>query len=485
LPDAWRGLGHALHSQDRAAEAEGCFRRALEIQPNHSQALLELGQVLLQLWRPAEAEPLLRRAIELQPDFAQAYSSLGSCLAEQGLLQQAEACYRRAIALAPDYAASYSNLGSLLMDFGHLAQAQQALTRAIELDPAAAAPLANALLYLPYRRDDAHFQQLDTLYAQRQTLTRQDRILLNFAMGRAMEQSGEYPRAFAAFAEGNRLCHETRPYDQAGHARLVDSSRAFYSAQLFDACSAAQTSLADLPDARVPVFIVGMPRAGSTLIEQILASHPALHGAGELPLIAGMVEQAQQLLRAQPQPQQALGALRQLGRDYLEQLWQRAPQATHISDKMPENYLHLGLIRLMLPQARIIHALRDPMDTCFSCYALLFKYRHEFSYDMTTLGNYFLAYQTLMRHWHQTLPKGWIVDAHYEDTVADPERQARRLLAHLDLPWDDACLNFHESRRTVQTASVAQVRQPIYSTSIARWRHFEAYLEPLRQIIQA
>jgi hypothetical protein len=246
-------------------------------------------------------------------------------------------------------------------------------------------------------------------------------------------------------------------------------------------------ALADaLPEAeyaRVPIFIVGMPRSGTTLIEQILASHPSVYGAGELPLMASLARKADQLLHAEPSPERALAALRQLGRDYLDQVWRLAPLASHISDKMPENFYFLALIHLMLPQAKIIHAMRAPLDTCFSCFSIFFRYGHEFSYDQQTLGRFYLGYEKLMRHWHQVLPAGRIVDVVYEDMVADHEREARRLLDALGLPWHAACLDFHTTERTVHTASVLQVRQPIYSSSVARWRRFAPYLAPLRAII--
>jgi hypothetical protein len=224
-----------------------------------------------------------------------------------------------------------------------------------------------------------------------------------------------------------------------------------------------------------------MPRSGTTLIEQILASHPAIFGAGELSKLGELARQAKRV-----SPDLAtLSALRKLGQEYLAHVWKAAPNARYFIDKMPGNYKHLGLIHLMLPNVKIIHSLRDAMDTCFSCYAMLFASSgHEYSYDLEMLGRRYMRYRKLMQHWHDVLPSGQILDVRYEDNVADPEREARRMLDFLGLPWNPACLRFHETQRTVKTASVAQVRKPIYSSSVARWKHFDKHLEPLLEIIR-
>jgi hypothetical protein len=228
-----------------------------------------------------------------------------------------------------------------------------------------------------------------------------------------------------------------------------------------------------------------MLRSGTTLIEQILASHPDIHGAGELTTLDGLAKKAKLLSLDILDWKEALIALRKLGQEYLDQVWKLAPDARYITDKMPGNYGHLGLIHLMLPNAKIIHAVRDPMDTCFSCYSIRFTLGHEYSYDLGTLGRQYQRYSKLMKHWHNVLPAGRILDVRYEDNISDPEREARRILEYLGLPWDPVCLKFYESGRAVRTASVAQVRKPIYSSSVARWKRFENHLEPLLEAIRA
>jgi hypothetical protein len=231
-----------------------------------------------------------------------------------------------------------------------------------------------------------------------------------------------------------------------------------------------------------------MPRSGTTLLEQILASHPAVHGAGELPDLNQVIMDAPvRVGRRFPDfvPDLQTDDFRRMGEAYAERVWRLVPGAQRITDKMPANFFYIGMIHLMLPQAKIIHAMRDPMDSCFSNYARLFNDTMEFAYDLGTLGRYYVRYVTLMRHWHAVLPAGSILDLRYEDLVADPAGQTRRLLDYLGLPWDANCLAFHQNKRHVKTASVAQVRKPIYQTSVARWWHFESHLQPLLKIVQA
>ena len=243
-------------------------------------------------------------------------------------------------------------------------------------------------------------------------------------------------------------------------------------------------------DERTPIFVLGMPRSGTTLIEQILASHPAVHGAGELGDLNEVIMAAPgaatgspftDLLRAL-----SMDDIEVLAREYLDRVWQHAPDSRCITDKMPANFFFGGMIYLMFPHARIIHSMRDPMDSCFSCYAKLFNETMSFAYDLETIGRFYARYIRLMRHWHEVLPAGIILDVSYEDVVEDTAKEARRMLEYIGLPWDDACLEFYKSEREVKTASVAQVRQPIYTSSLARWKRFgETHLAPLLAMVEA
>jgi len=232
----------------------------------------------------------------------------------------------------------------------------------------------------------------------------------------------------------------------------------------------------------VPIFVLGMPRSGTTLTEQIIASHPDVYGAGELPDLLRIAHR-----KTDPKTTSFPDNLRYLdrstltawGTEYIGGLIQRAPQAKHITDKMPANFLAVPLIHLMLPNAKIIHVNRNPVDTCLSCFMRLFRRKQEHTYDLAELGRYYVDYSRLMDHWRNILPAGSFLDINYEDIVADQEGQARRLLDYCGLEWNEACLDFHKTKRQVRTASVTQVRQPIYTTSVERWRPYEKFLGPL------
>ncbi len=477
--DVHYNLGIILRDMGRLNEAETSYRHAIEVRPDYADAHNNLGVTLHDLGRLTEAEASYRRAIEIKPDYAEAHNNLGNTLLDLSRLDEAEASYRRAIEIKPNLAEVHSNLGSALMALGKMGDAEKSLDKAIELAPGEARPLSTALLYIQYRQEDPRFNQLEAVYARRESLPLEDRIKLNFAMGKAMESIGQYDRSFSAYEEGNRLHYQGHPFDEASEERFLENTCSFFTSDLFKECATLAKTLPPIQDERVPIFIVGMLRSGSTLIEQILSSHPAIFGAGEHSTFKETL-----LLRDSIKGEDDLLTLRKLGQVYLERAWKLAPEARYITDKLPANYCHLGLIHLMLPNAKIIHSMRDPMDTCFSCYALRFTRGHEYSYDLGTLGRQYLRYRKLIQHWHNVLPPGRILDVRYEDNVVNPEHEARRLLDYLGLPWDPACLKFHENSRAVHTASVTQVRLPIYSSSVARWKHFEKHLAPLLETIK-
>jgi len=479
--EAHYDLGIALLVLGRPGEAEASYRQAIQIRPDYAEAHNNLGVMLYDLGRLDEAMASYQRAIESKPDYAEAFNNLGNALLDLSRFNEAELAYRQAIKINPLLPETHSNLGSALMALGKMSEAERSLGKAIELAPGQAKPLSTALLYIPYRLDDPRFSQLEAVYAQRESLTADERIKLNFAMGKAMENIGQYDRAFGAYEEGNRLHFQLHPFDETEDERNLENTCSLFTPELFRECAALESSLPPDNDERVPIFIVGMLRSGTTLIEQILASHPSVFGAGELPTLKEVLGQRNPGQSANAQ--QALTAMRKLGQKYLDRVWKLSPDTRYITDKLPGNYSHLGLIRLMLPNAKIIHAIRDPVDTCFSCYALRFTHGHDYSYELGALARQFLRYKKLMQHWHAVLPPGLILDVRYEDNIAHPEREARRMLDYLRLPWDPACLNFHEKQRAIHTASVTQVRTPLYTSSVARWKHFEKHLEPLLELL--
>ena len=482
-PDVHYNHGLLLQEFKRYKEALACFDKAISLAPDFPEARNSRGFVLQRLKHFQEALESHERAIALKPDYADAHCQKGMAQQELGLPDQARASFDLAIKLDPNFAAAYTSRARLFMEQGMMSAAEQDLDTAIKVDPDYLSSYAALASLKKYTEDDPRFEQLTSFYARRTELPRNDQIELNFAMGRTWENQKKFDEAFSAYAEGNELHWLDHPYDEKAAIETMEWITSAFDSNFFEKFSEVSASLPPVSDERTPIFIVGMPRSGTTLIEQILASHPALFGAGELNNIDRIIMKNQMVRHNNSDWAIALKNFRNMGQQYLDEVWKHAPDASYITDKMPDNFRYLGMIHLMLPNAKFIHAMRDPMDSCFSCFSLNFSGNLDFTYDLGVLGRYYQRYIKLMEHWHKVLPAGRILDVRYEDTVADIETQARRILDYLELPWDPACLKFYETQRPVTTASVTQVRQPIYSSSVARWKRFEKHLGPLLEEI--
>jgi len=483
IAEAHNLLGVVLREQSRLEEALACYLQALAVRPEYAEAHNNIGNVLRQLARYAEAEAAYSHALELQPDYAEAHYNLGNVYKDQSLFSEAEASYRQALALKPDYAEAQNNLGNALKGQSRLEQAAAAYDAAIALRPDFIEPHYALSLLKTYRDEDPHRRMLNELEPRLATLSVEAQVRYWFTVGKVCEDVGDYDASFSAYRQGNALQRALLHWDDAAQDALFERMTAFFTPAFF------ATHAKPHREGKAPIFIVGMPRSGTSLLEQILASYPGIHGAGEMPDLSEVIVAAMPDADYAKFPEALAGFaaadFRRMGEQYTERLWRHAPEALRITDKMPANFFYVGLIHLMLPQAKIIHAMRDPMDSCFSCYSRLFNESNlSFTYDLGTLGRYYARYIRLMRHWHAVLPPGTILDMPYESMVGDTETQARRLLSYLDLPWDARCLAFHENQRRVKTASVAQVRKPIYRTSLARWQRFASHLEPLQDLVQ-
>ena len=480
---AYNNLGNALNELKRYDEALSCFNKAASLAPNYADAYYNTALLLQHLKRSEEAIEYYRQTIALQPDHAEAYFNLGVVYQRLENYDEALSCFDQAIVLKPGIVDAYVSKGNLLVELGRTSDAEDVFATALKFDETA--PLLGLLSLKRCQRGDPLFDRLAVHYDSRESLSAEKRANLCFAMGSALEHIGEYDKSFAAYQEGNRLYFQDNPYDEFEDINYVEHTRGFFSEEMFAKYSAFAATLPAVSDQQVPIFIVGMPRSGTTLIEQILASHPSLYGAGELTTLSDLVDKVELLPPGAPNWESSVLALRELGRAYLERVSRLAPGARYITDKMPHNFKHLGLIPLMLPNAKIIHSMRDAMDNCFSCYAMRFKEGHAYSYDLQALGRHYQRYRKLMAHWRSIFPAGRMLEIRYEDNVADLEREARRLLDYLGLPWDPACLKFYQNKRPVSTASLTQVRQPIYSSSVARWKHYEKHLAPLIDIVES
>ncbi len=470
--EAHSNLGIIRQAQGKLPEAVACYERALALQPDYVDARNNLGTALLEQDRIDEAVAQYERVLNLKPDYATAHNNLGNALMRQDRMEEAQAHYERALALQPDYANAHNNLGNVLKDWGQFHDAMAHYERAIAIRPDYAEAHLNRSELKRFQPGEADLAALEALAAS-DTLSANQALYVHFALAKALEDVGEYERAFEHLRQGNALKRAQIDYQEKTALELFERIAKVFDRKLLDRFQGAGDPLS------VPVFVVGMPRSGSTLIEQILASHPQIHGAGELTTLekmeAGYPEGILQADRF---------TFEQLAERYLASLPKVSDGKLRIVDKLPGNFLRVGLIHLMLPNARIIHTMRDPIDTCVSCYSKLFSKHLYFTYDLAELGRYYRGYTELMAHWRSVLPPGVMLDVCYEDVVEDLEGQARRLIEYCGLPWDDRCLSFHKSDRPVKTASAVQVRQPLYRGSLQRWRRYEAGLGPLIETLK-
>ena len=480
-----RNLGEMCRRLGRLEQAIRCGMAAGKLAPKDLDAHYNLGLAYTDAKDYAKAIERYRKALRINAAHGLSWNNLGSALEQQGDKSAALAAYEKAIAINSRHAEAQNNAGAIYSEQGKLDAAHACFEAAVLANPDFVEAHYNLSSLKKYTRDDPHLAMLEGVHSRRQGLSDHARVRYDFALGKALDDIGEYDRAFAAYDEGNRLQHAILPLDEPAADRRLEDIMAVFDQPFF---AARQSWREPQGDCRTPIFIVGMPRSGTTLLEQILCSHASVHGAGELTDLNEMVLAATGSSRAVPftGKVQTLSEsdLRRIGQDYLARVWKLSPDSAYITDKMPANFFYLGLIHLALPHAKIIHAMRDPMDSCFSCFTKLFNDTMDFAYDQGSLGRYYVRYMRLMLHWHKVLPPGTILDLSYEEMVADTEGQARKVLAFVGLPWDENCLKFHENTRLVRTASVAQVRQPIYNTSVARWKLFSRHLRPLLALVR-
>jgi tetratricopeptide (TPR) repeat protein len=509
--EALNYLGIALKNQGKLDEAVACYRRALELKPDFAEAHFNLGNGVREQGKLEEAVACYRRALQRKPDYAAAYNNLGAAWNDQGNLEQSLACYRRALELTPDDASVHFNLGNVLREQGRPDETAACYRRALELKPDYAEAHGNlgsfleeigdfqgaedsfrAALRHNSRLAFAHYKLAkllggklppQDLAAQRRLLeetglTDAQRLLLHFGLAQALDARGEYAEAAEHLDRANALQlshwrHCGQQYDPDGHELLITGIIGVSTPDFF-----ARVRGFGL-QSELPVFVVGLPRSGTTLVEQILASHSQVFGAGEIKLVratraalggqdAGFIEGLRRLSR------QTAG---RLASRHLEKLRALSPAASRIVDKSPDNYVHLGLLASLFPAAKFIHCRRDLRDVAVSCWMTHFR-DIPWANDRQHMASRFHQYQRVMEHWRKVLPAP-LLEVDYEETVADLESAARRLVAWCGLAWEPGCLEFYRAKRPVRTVSAVQVRQPVFGTSVGRWTHYEQALAPL------
>ncbi|MDE2184562.1 MAG: sulfotransferase [Alphaproteobacteria bacterium] len=473
------GRGSALLALGRSDEALAAFAKALALKPQLVEAVVNTGNIHLADGRGEEALAWFQRSARMRPNFPPALEGTGRAQLAIGRPADALVTFEQLLARDLGSAAAWSGKGNALEQLGRIVEARGAYERAASLSPNSPAyhyPLATIARF---EEGDSRLVPLERLAERIESFPSAERIPLHFALAKAYDDLNRPALAFEHMQDGNRLRRASSRYDEAFEIGLMRAMADAFTAELMEA-KAGTGHLGE-----EPVFVVGMPRSGTTLVEQILASHPQAFGAGEpmhLHRLIGMGHAGDNFpagIVSVPNEQ-----LRSLGALYTARLAAQAPGATRIVDKLPANFRLVGLIRLSLPKARIIHVRRDPMDTCLSCYAGLFAQNLDFSYDLGELGRYYRAYEALMAHWRKVLPQDAMLEVSYESMVEDFETWARRIVAYCGLPWDARCLAFHQTQRIVHTASASQVHQPLYRRAVGRAKAYEPWLGALREALR-
>ena len=473
-------LANLLQELGRLPEALSQYREALRLDPAHLSARYNLGKALQRLGEFEPAVECFEALCSLAPRDAGAWAALGLARQDAGRSEEALATWRRVLELDPGHAEALCGIGTLHLERGAFEEAEAAFRAALRSDPDFSPAFVNLVQTRRIGDSDAGLMERMRRRLERGGLDDDAAADVHFALAKAREDLGDYEGAFTHYREGNR-----RRRRHVRFRREAPGERAAAFADAFDVEFFAKSAGRGDPSPR-PVFIVGMPRSGTSLVEQILASHPDCFGAGELPHLGALARSIPARTGDTSAYPDCLDALEDaefaaLGRAYLDALPAEADGAARVTDKMPANYLHLGLVAAILPRARVIRCRRDAMDVCFSIYAQHFTHRdaYPYAFDLEDIASEYLACERLMAHWTCVLPLA-IHELRYERLVDDPEGEIAGLLAFCGLGFDERCLRFHETERRVNTASNWQVRQPLYRGSLARWRRFEAHLAPLR-----
>lgn len=472
--DAECNMGLALLGLEKYNDALRHFDKALQLKSQYAEAYYGISKVYLNFQHFIESEQYIRKAITLKPKQAEFYQLLAEIYHEQGKNAQALMYLEHALSIDSTLTNLHISKGKMLMEMGEASKAEIQFANALE-DPNIETRLHALYSLVQLRKTEPqnkHLQALSSIANRIQDVSDNKQEYVYFALGKCYDDLGEYEKAFMYFSKGCNLKRKKITYNIAEQAHLTNQIIKHFTKDTLEYLRtfANQSSL--------PIFIVGMPRSGTTLVEQIISSHAKVHGAGELKYLVNLIQQTKINY-----PENILNLTAAncnvITENYLSYLTFFSNDAAHVVDKMPNNFLVLGIIHALFPQAKIIHVKRNPIDTLLSCYTKLFSEGQYFSYDLNELGQYYHCYETIMNHWQNILPPDAWLDIQYETLIHDFESEAKRMLFYCGLNWDPACLNFHESKRNVRTASFMQVRQPVYTSSVNRWRRFEKELAPL------
>jgi tetratricopeptide (TPR) repeat protein len=487
------GLALALMDQGRREEALLSLERAIAIDPECLEALTLLGDLQLMLGQPAKALPYYQAALLQNPDMPEILAKAGGCLLGAERASEAIEALKKALLLNHNLPDAHNMLGSALKISGHIAEAVESIECAIGLRPGDPRFYLNLSDCVRFTAKDSRLAALEGIDRNRGSLAPEEETALHFALGKAYGDLGRHNESFDHFIRGNAIKRRTVEYNELEALDRLRQATSFVTEK------SARLTPPSVPDSSfAPIFVLGMPRSGTTLIEQILASHPRVLGAGEtneFSRVAGEFRAALADSKARSPADPAgrpasfpIGpedGLAVIGKRYVESIRSTAPCSSFVVDKTLMNIVFIGLITITVPNARIIHVQRDPVDCCMSCFTKLFENGPPYSYDLGELGRFYRAYEKMMEGWRQVLPEGILLDLKYEDLVENPKSRISLMLEHCGLEWSDACLAFHETRREVRTASNVQVRKPLYRDAIGKGRAYGELLRPLMESLKA
>lgn len=516
-PEAYNNMGSALRAEERFEEAEFCYRKAISLNQRYADASNNLAILLMSRDRHDEALRALDDALKagnrtvnlflsvarvqlhkgnfdmarkaaqmaLEEDSANAgaYTVLGQIDHDLDLYADALKNFEKAIEIDPEYSEARNFYGIALKSLGRIDEAREQFEKTLEKNPSAHGAYSNIADLVKFDENPALVERMETIFNDAENPDSERYMSMHFAIGKAYDDLGRYDEAFDHISKGAKMKRGRLNYDEGDIREFFEAIKTTFDEDYF------KTTQIEGDPTELPVFIIGMPRSGSTLVEQIVSSHPQAYGAGEIKTFShalGMLRSRYPALPKFPMLVEKMKPehFQSVIDHYLNYIRSQISDEIRVTDKLLTNYYFVGILSTLFPNAKFIHTKRNPIDTCLSAYTKLFKDDMPHSYDLGELGRYYRMYEDIMAHWHKVLPEGKLIDAVYEDVVADTEGQAKRLIAHTGLEWDDACLAFHSSSRPVKTASVAQVRKPVYKTSVERWKRYEKQLQPLIEALE-
>ena len=479
--DAHCNIGNAFLVLEESDKALYAFNQALQLAPENTAAMLGLARTCKEKELLDEARATVDRVLALDPKKAEAHTLSGDIYTQLSDYDKAEQAYRQGLALDEEALAAHLGLGQLHLELGKIDEAQASFERAMAISPEEISPYVFMAQAKKMKKGDATLTRLEAEAQDIETMRPTRAMSLHFALGKAYDDLKQYDQAFPHFAAGCKIKRARIQYDANMQDQITQHICEFFTKKTI-----AKLRGAGDPSA-MPIFVLGMPRSGTTLTETIIASHPDVYGAGELRDLLALANEPVSGIASQPYPLSMQGLskqdLTQMGAQYVAGLRKHSATAKHITDKMPANFLALGLIHLMLPNAKIIHIKRNAADICLSGFTKLFNNSQYHTYDLAEMARYYVNYAKVMEHWRKVLPASAFLEVQYEDLVTDKEAQSRRLIDFCGLEWNKACLESHKTERSVKTASITQVRQPVYTSSVERWRRYEKHLQPLLAVL--